>query len=117
MTKLETAVRHILPEWRMKLSTFDNINDPFELLCADQGDTRQRRHHRVLRRSCAKLFGFLSFSTNWRSPLMWAHYADSHTGVCIGVDMLEEDKLFKVIYEPERLKGMFDHAKSPVAIF
>ena len=48
MTGLETAEKHILPEWRMKLSTFDKVNDPFELLCADQGDKLQKHILKVL---------------------------------------------------------------------
>lgn len=27
--------------------------------------------------------GVACFSEDWRSPLMWSHYADSHTGFCI----------------------------------
>lgn len=111
MTRLETAEKHILPEWRMKLSTFDKVNDPFELLCADQGDKLQRRILRVLRDHWTKRLGFISFSTNWRSPLMWAHYAASHTGVCLGIDIVEKDKIRKMVYEPERLKGLFDLTK------
>lgn len=32
MTSLETLEQHILPELRIRLSTFDTVNDPFELL-------------------------------------------------------------------------------------
>lgn len=95
----------------MKLSTFDKVNDPFELLCADQGDRVQKQVLRVLREHWTKRLGFISFSTNWRSPLMWAHYAESHTGVCLGIDIVEEDKIRKMVYEPERLKGLFDGTK------
>ena len=111
MTKVETAEKHILPEWRMKLSTFDKVNDPFELLCADQGDKFQRRILKVLREHWTTRLGFISFSTNWRSPLMWAHYAANHSGVCLGVDIVEEDKIRKVVYEPERLKSLFDSSR------
>lgn len=111
LTKLETAEKHILPEWRMKLSTFDKVNDPFELLCADQGDNFQKHVLNVLREHWTKRLGFISLSTNWRSPLMWAHYAEGHTGVCLGIDIVEGDKIRKMVYEPERLKGLFDASK------
>lgn len=111
MTDVQTVEEHIIPEWRMKLSTFDNLNDPFELLCADQGDKLQRRVLKVLRDHWTPRLGIMCFSTSWKSPLMWAHYAKSHTGICLGIDVLEEDKLRKVIYEPDRLKGLFDGAK------
>lgn len=31
-------------------------------------------------------YGILSLSTTWKSILMWSHYANSHTGFCIGYD-------------------------------
>lgn len=111
MTKLETAEKHILPEWRMKLSTFNKVNDPFELLGADQGDKVQKRVLRILREHWTRRLGFISFSSNWQSPLMWAHYAENHTGVCLGIDIVEEDKIRKMVYEPERLTGLFDASK------
>lgn len=111
MTKLGTAEKYILPEWRMKLSTFDKVNDPFELLCADQGDKLQKHVLRVLRTHWSKQLGFMCFSSTWKSPLMWAHYAESHTGVCLGLDVTEPDKIRKMVYEPERLKGLFDASK------
>jgi hypothetical protein len=64
MSKLETAEKHILPEWRMKLATFDRVNDPFELLCADQGDKAQKHILKVLREHWTKRLGFNSFFTN-----------------------------------------------------
>lgn len=108
MTNLETAQKYILPEWRMKLSTFDKVNDPFELLCADQSENFQRSVLKTLREHWIRRVGFICFSSNWESPLMWAHYADSHKGVCLGFDLLDEEKLQKMIYEPDRLKGLFD---------
>jgi hypothetical protein len=111
MTNLETAEKHILPEWRMKLSTFDKVNDPFELLCADQGDQTQKHILKILREHWTRRLGFICFSANWESPLMWAHYAESHKGVCLGFDILEEEKIQKMVYEPDRLKGLFDVAK------
>jgi hypothetical protein len=103
VTKLDTAENHILPEWRMKLSTFDKVNDPFELLCADRGTSSRNGSSRSSATHWTKWLGFISFSKNWRSPLMWAHYAASHTGVCFGIDIIEEDKIRKMVYEPERL--------------
>lgn len=43
---------------------------------------------------------------------MWAHYAENHTGVCLGIEIVEEDKIRKMVYEPERLKSLFDASKS-----
>lgn len=49
MTHLERAEKYILPEWRMKLSTFDKVNDPFELLCAAQSDRTNKHILKILR--------------------------------------------------------------------
>lgn len=114
MTELETAEKYIIPERRMKLSTFDKVNDPFELLCADQGEALQKRVLKVLRAHWSKRLGFICFSSNWRSPLMWAHYAKGHTGVCLGIEVTEPDKIRKMVYEPERMQGLFDASKPNV---
>ena len=31
--------------------------------------------------------GVLSMATQWKSPLMWSHYADEHKGICIEYDV------------------------------
>jgi len=41
------------------------------------------------------------FTTNPASPLMWAHYADSHTGVCVGFDL---EKLTTKLHEGQPLR-------------
>lgn len=59
--------------------------------------------------------GIFSLSKNWKNCLMWAHYADSYKGFCIGfdkehdffIDYLSEDKdksrhTKEVIYSTER---------------
>ena len=33
----------------------------------------------------------LCFSRNWDNLLLWSHYGDSHTGVCLGFDIAEGD--------------------------
>jgi Protein of unknown function (DUF2971) len=111
MTKLETVEKYILPEWRMKLSTFDKLNDPFELLCGSLGDTLTRRLLKALKDHWTRELGIVCFSPTWKSPLMWAHYADAHTGVCLGIDVLEEEMIREVVYEPERLRDLFDATK------
>ncbi len=111
MTPLKTAFERILPEWRMKLSTFDTVNDPFELLGATQGDPVQKRVLKILRDHWTGRLGMICLAPTWKSPLMWAHYADGHKGVCLGIDVVEEDKIKKVFYASDRLEGLFDAAK------
>jgi hypothetical protein len=30
--------------------------------------------------------GLLCFSRNWKNPVLWSHYAEKHTGICLGFD-------------------------------
>ncbi|MDD5281090.1 MAG: DUF2971 domain-containing protein [Candidatus Omnitrophica bacterium] len=60
-----------------------------------------------------KKSGLLSVSKNSRNTVMWAHYADKHQGIVIGIDFeslfLENDKvwgikMYPVEYSSERLR-------------
>lgn len=110
MTTLDVAENHILPERRMKLSTFDTLNDPLELLCAALGDRQQRKIFKVIRDHFTVDTGIICTSTDWTSPLMWAHYARNHTGVCLGFDV-RADLPLPVFYEPERVRTLLDESK------
>jgi hypothetical protein len=107
MTTLETLEKFILPENRLRVSTFDRVNDPFELLSYRQGDKRQRRHFASLYNHWVKTLGFVSLSESWQSPLMWAHYAQDHTGVCLGFDVAD-GVAGQVSYEPARLNDLLE---------
>lgn len=98
-----------LREKRLKFSRFDECNDPFELLSAHLKDRDARRFYKELSAAVSERFGLLCFSETWRSPVMWAHYADKHKGLCLGFDVKEAAK---VDYRPERLKHVVDEAKS-----
>jgi predicted SAM-dependent methyltransferase len=34
-----------------------------------------------------EIAGVMCFSRTWSNRLMWAHYADQHRGICLGVDV------------------------------
>ncbi|MCD9468941.1 DUF2971 domain-containing protein [Photobacterium iliopiscarium] len=87
---------------RLKVSTFDRLNDPFELFCIEMSDKDVRE-----RLECEKIFytnnfGMICFSEDWRNPVQWGHYANNHTGLCLGFD-IPDDELCKVNYETKRL--------------
>jgi len=46
--------------------------------------------------------GLLCFSENKYDPVQWAHYGDSHKGVCLGFEIPEKN-LIKVNYVSSRL--------------
>lgn len=115
MTTLETLENHILPDLRIRLSTFDKVNDPFELLGIRHETKKARRHFESLYRHWVKSFGFISFTDNWKSPLMWGHYANNHTGVCLGVEIPGE-RVWQVDYREDRLESLLS-MKSDEAAF
>lgn len=110
MTSVDVAVDHILPERRMRLGRFDRLNDPFELLGASLNGDDERLIYKKLRKHWEKTLGILCMGKHWESPLMWAHYAKGHTGVCLGFDV-PDDLPKEIIYSPQRLQGLLDPTK------
>lgn len=89
----------------MRISQFDRLNDPFELLSVRMEGMHERFVFKMLREHWIKTLGVICFGKHWKSPLMWGHYADNHKSVCLGFDVA--DKWPKqIIYEPERLKHL-----------
>lgn len=104
----------MLPERRMKLSRFHELNDPFELKPHTLADKELRRITSLLERDYFSKKGILCFSDNWRSPVMWAHYAEKHYGVCLGFDVAsdaDDPTVRQVEYNPERVAFMLDREK------
>lgn len=92
-----------LRERRLKIASFDEVNDLFELLpiCAD-ADERER--YQRARADIAKMVGILCFSQHWNSPVQWSHYAEAHKGLCLGFD-LPDEALTAVEYRSRRRKA------------
>ncbi len=67
LTSHEVATTYVLPERRMKLSLFHELNDPFELYPYSLSDRASRRISRVLQRHFNTSKGLICFSDNWRS--------------------------------------------------
>ena len=114
MTSHKIAVDHILPERRMKLSRFSELNDPFELKAHSLVEKDMRRLTEVLERDYFSRKGVHCFSDNWRSPVMWAHYAEKHHGICLGFDIPDDDSdplVRAVQYRTGRAQITLDPAK------
>ncbi|WP_299850573.1 DUF2971 domain-containing protein [uncultured Roseovarius sp.] len=82
----EYALQSLL-KLRFKVSPIDELNDPFEYLSLDMGDKSVRAWAKNFRNIASKGNGIISFSKSWREPLMWAHYAKSHTGIALGFEV------------------------------
>jgi hypothetical protein len=96
----------ILRERRLKLSRFHEANDPFELRIIDSRSKDIRRICDIIATYHEKNTGMICLSDNWRSPVMWAHYAEKHTGICLGFDV-EDAIINKVTYTDEKLQVEF----------
>ncbi|MBB4823344.1 hypothetical protein HNO89_000564 [Sporosarcina luteola] len=91
------------------LSSYSNLNDPYELKAlmydesqlAPSGTDLQRLHGLVEEQRSR--YGIGSFSTNFgRNMPMWAHYANNHNGYCIEYEVTDPRYVFKVLYEKSR---------------
>lgn len=87
---------------RLKVSTFMDLNDPFELLCHDVSDELTRKRLNQFKSVVSSKHGLLCFSKSFHSPVQWAHYADRHRGLCLGFDV-PSDFVGDVAYTSKRL--------------
>lgn len=88
---------------RFKLSTYDDLNDPFELFATTLTDEKIRRTFQGFKNQMAQTMALLCCSKDWRSSLLWSHYADRHRGLALELDV--EDKIIThVEYQTKRLE-------------
>jgi hypothetical protein len=92
----------ILKERRLKLSRFNESNDPFELNLIDSRDPRRREVVRMVADYHTRNTGMICFGKDWGNPVMWAHYAEKHSGVCLGF-AIEPSVLSKVDYTDTKI--------------
>jgi hypothetical protein len=109
-TRLETALEHILPERRIKLSPLSEMRDPRESGrwflgmsedADEQGGTERFESLFHLLQAAKTRFKVLSLTEDspappndpfdqwtrgYGHPRLWEHYADKHAGVCICFD-------------------------------
>jgi hypothetical protein len=78
-----------LREKRLKISTVEDLNDPFELLPYEMTNRSQRSAFRKTRKELGSRGGMLCFSADWTDPVIWAHYSDKHRGICWGFEVPE----------------------------
>ena len=99
----EEWARDDIEKQHIKISRFCDLNDPFELSPFDlsNGDQRDALIHARKEFSDGGV-GLLCFSFKWSNPLLWAHYADKHKGICLGFD-LPDNAVRHVAYVSTRL--------------
>lgn len=92
-----------LREKRLKISVLEDLNDPFELLPYQMTDRNRRTALYATRKQIASNRGLLSLSATWRDPVLWAHYANKHKGLCLAFEV-PDATCRAVAYEKHRLK-------------
>ena len=78
-------------ERRLKISSYLDLNDPFEFASWQFPDRETRRIMREFLKATAESQGLICFSGSWRSPVQWAHYADNHRGLCLGFEIPDKN--------------------------
>ncbi len=89
---------------RILVSKIDTLNDPFEILPMRlEGDLR--KVWIALKIAFMRNSGLICFSSSWKNPVMWAHYANNAKGMVLGFTV-PDDRLIQVKYSTKRLLGM-----------
>jgi hypothetical protein len=76
-----TSVRYgisSLQSKRLKLSTTDDLNDPFDMCPIDVTDPVISNAVAAVVLNFRQTAAILCFSRNWDNLLLWSHYGDSH---------------------------------------
>ena len=94
----------------LKVATVDSLNDIFDSAPEAASDLDDPQFHSVetVKGVIAHLrdrYGLVCFSTDWKSPLLWGHYASSATGIALefySPRVLNQRHRFVVGYDDKR---------------
>lgn len=56
--------------------------------------------------------GITCFSRDNANILMWSHYADKHSGVCLGFDIDEQDEHLEKFFDESKNRHLFPHGRA-----
>jgi hypothetical protein len=101
LTNLQFAM-DIFVNKRMFAAGFKSLNDPMEgLYMYEHGSLKQWQIEAIYNQK--NEYRILSLSETHDNMLMWSYYAESHTGMVIGVDVVEPDAQIEPIEYVENL--------------
>jgi Protein of unknown function (DUF2971) len=92
-----------LRDRRLKKTTIDELNDPFDHYAIDTTDSDMSFAVTAMVAEHKRDIGIICLSRNWNNLLMWSHYADKHKGVCLGFD-IPDGSYLDVRYQPNLLQ-------------
>jgi len=109
-TEAEYALDNVEKK-RIKIAQLHKLNDPYELsaVCAEPPYGVKNRD--ALVNMFKENIGIICFSEKYNCPIMWGHYADSHTGICLVFEVsgkFKNSSLLKVKYCKNLLKVCID---------
>ncbi len=87
---------------RIRISRINELNDPFEFLANSGEDPELRKAFKNTKNGMDKNRGIICFSETWSNPVMLSHYADRHTGMCLGFEVVAKI-VERVQYSAQRL--------------
>jgi hypothetical protein len=88
---------------RLKIARISELNDPFEFLQVASTNPRTRARYQYVKRALSEYLGLLCFSENWSNPVQWSHYAEGHSGICLGFSVRRSAEMRKVRYVKNRI--------------
>lgn len=89
---------------KLKVSRLKSLNDPFEYYHLDTNNSGARSVLKGRLNRANRELGIICFSKNYTDPVQWAHYGDSHRGICLGFEVPAKE-LFEIEYVKYRTKG------------
>jgi hypothetical protein len=92
---------------RLRISRYNDLNDPFELFAGNAGDGNFRRALEKWKAEFQTTKGLLCFSKKWENPVLWSHYGEKHRGVCLGFDV-NDSFAVPIEYSAQRLPIEFE---------
>ena len=93
-----------IEDCELKLTRLMDLNDPFEFISVELSNPCLRNAVLKAKEEISKTAGILCFSSTWKNPLLWSHYADKHEGICLGFEV-PESSCGKINYVDSRLKA------------
>jgi hypothetical protein len=89
---------------RLKVSRFENLNDPFELFALNRHTQAARKASKRFAADFNATRGLLCFGADWSNAVMWSHYGDKHMGICLGFDV-RRTLLQRIEYRDKRIRA------------
>lgn len=116
-TPWEYGIDNIINK-RLKISELEFLNDPSEFIGVQSEDDIIKNLAEHFREVTANNHGVICFSEDWRNPVMWGHYSENHSGLCLGFDInTSHTSVKEVIYQSDKTYMGGDYTKLNLADF